>query len=192
MMMKKQLLLGFAVVCCAAVAYLAVRWNSSAATVPDQQQPAASQQEQAEVRPARVAVERVEEAPAKVEIARQPVDPATIGVEHASRPNVAEEPLVRAVGLSEAMLPDPRLKKVLQVVEKGVAQGKKTGNTHWMPESLFKLMTERRYWYLGPAEGCPPYKNTHEIKYVSTSMDGLKVVFMLSRQEFPRAFEKAN
>lgn len=124
------------------------------------------------------------------------VDPATLGTTLAQQSATAPDAFAQGTAIDLAILPDPRLRMFLEGAEKGIELGRKTGKVDWWDEAQLKLMLERRYWYLGPAEACPDYKNTPNAKYLSTHLPrkpgepDTKVVWEVTRQEFPRAFEE--
>lgn len=197
--MKSYRLLGLAacLVCCSGVAGVMFILHRNVPVLPSPEPwPATHLEPTAPSEAVSVAFEGVDDAHTGEKPPREAVDPSTLGLALAQRPGAAADPLTHWMGIDPAVLPDPRLRKVLLVVEKGVESGNNTGRVHWMPEALLKLMTERRYWYCGPTAACPAYKNTADVRYVATSLPGskdeppMKVVFELTRQEFPRAFEK--
>lgn len=118
-----------------------------------------------------------------------PPEPSLVGLDGATSQPAA--PVQIADPTPHPRLPDQRLLKVYRVLEKGAARVKEGKSNDWFPVAMLKLMQEQRFFYLGPPEQCPSYKETPEIKYVSTTSQGLKVVFALHRSEFPEAFREA-
>lgn len=190
----RRILLGAALLGCCVTGILLIQLRSEPTPIAPAQ--SASTSTEPTVSPEPVAAHPRESVVGAQEVEQQEAaDPSTLGAALAEKPAAAPDPISDSGRIDATVLPDPRLGKVMLVAQKGVANGKETGNVHWMPEALLKLMTERRYWYLGPPAACPAYRNTPDVRYVATSLPGsqaepaAKVVFEVTRKEFPRAFE---
>jgi hypothetical protein len=129
------------------------------------------------------------------ESARISAEPTMAASRPPSEPTAAPQATVereRQPRPERPKLPDPRLERLLESVEKGLAKAKQDASPHWMPAVLHKLMQQQRYYYLGPRDQRPQYANSADTRYISTNMEGLEVVFEIPRAEFPEAFAEAN